>query len=221
MFKILGADGKEYGPVSIDQIIRWIGEGRANQETMAMRQCDTGWKPLSQHPEFADALGIKPPVVGGAAPSPAPGAPPVAAAAADASVAARAGAIQKINGPAIGLMVTGGLGIVSNLFSVVIHLVRTVPPPTPAGLPPEFTRWFELMNGPVGLALALITMIIGVFVLFGGYKMQRLQGRVLAMVTAIVAIVPCFSPCCVLGIPMGIWALVVLAKPEVRSQFDR
>ena len=220
MFKILGADGKEYGPVSIDQIIRWIGEGRANQETMAMRQGDTGWKALSQHAEFADALGLKPPAVS-AAPVAAPGAAPVASAPADLSFDARAVAVQKVNGPAIGLMVTGGLGIVSNLFSVVIHLVRSAPPPTPAGLPPEFTRWFELMNGPVGLGIALFALLMGAFVLYGGYKMQRLQGRVLAMITAIVAIVPCVSPCCVLGIPMGIWALVVLAKPEVSSQFDR
>jgi hypothetical protein len=31
--------------------------------------------------------------------------------------------------------------------------------------------------------------------------------------------VPCISPCCLVGLPIGIWALVVLNKPEVKSSF--
>jgi hypothetical protein len=39
------------------------------------------------------------------------------------------------------------------------------------------------------------------------------------MTAAILALVPCTSPCCLAGIPAGIWALVVLAKPEVKAGF--
>jgi hypothetical protein len=35
----------------------------------------------------------------------------------------------------------------------------------------------------------------------------------------VVAMVPCLSPCCILGLPLGIWALIVLMKPEVKSSF--
>jgi hypothetical protein len=49
--------------------------------------------------------------------------------------------------------------------------------------------------------------------------MQQLTSHGLAMAAAIIAMIPCFSPCCVLGLPFGIWALVVLSKPEVKSQF--
>jgi hypothetical protein len=31
--------------------------------------------------------------------------------------------------------------------------------------------------------------------------------------------IPCISPCCLLGLPIGIWALVVLLKPEVKAAF--
>ena len=31
--------------------------------------------------------------------------------------------------------------------------------------------------------------------------------------------VPCISPCCLVGLPIGIWALVVLNKPEVKGSF--
>jgi hypothetical protein len=50
--------------------------------------------------------------------------------------------------------------------------------------------------------------------------MQKLSNHGLAMAAAIVAMIPCFSPCCLLGLPFGIWALVMLNKPEVRSQFS-
>jgi hypothetical protein len=39
------------------------------------------------------------------------------------------------------------------------------------------------------------------------------------VVTSIVAMVPCLGPCCIVGIPIGIWALVVLMKPEVKAAF--
>jgi hypothetical protein len=39
------------------------------------------------------------------------------------------------------------------------------------------------------------------------------------MAASIIAIIPCFGPCCCLGIPVGIWALVVINKPEVKSAF--
>ncbi len=227
MFKILGADGKEYGPVLAAQIVQWIREGRANHETMVQRQGEFDWKPLAQLAEFADALGIKPPVVAAA-----PGAPAVPPMAAGAPVAvmpaagaqpafdARVVAVQKAGPPAIGLMITGGLGLAMNLLSLVIHLVRTTQPPPPPGIPPEIAQIIEMMNGPLGLVLTLVGIVVSVLVLFGGIQMQRLRSRGFALTAAIIAIVPCTSPCCLIGIPIGIWALVILAKPEVRSQFE-
>ena len=43
MYKIIGTDQKEYGPVSSDQIQQWITQGRVNAQTKA--QSDSGeWK---------------------------------------------------------------------------------------------------------------------------------------------------------------------------------
>jgi hypothetical protein len=49
-------------------------------------------------------------------------------------------------------------------------------------------------------------------------KMKKLERYGLAMTASILAMLPC-SLCCVLGLPIGIWALVVLMKPEVKSAF--
>jgi hypothetical protein len=62
-------------------------------------------------------------------------------------------------------------------------------------------------------------MQVGAAILFGALKMMRLQSYGWAMAAAILAVIPCLSPCCCLGIPFGIWALVVLSKPEVKAAF--
>ena len=53
MYKIIGADGKEYGPVSADQLRHWISQGRVYAGTQAVAEGMTDWKPLGSFPEFA------------------------------------------------------------------------------------------------------------------------------------------------------------------------
>jgi hypothetical protein len=57
MYRIIGADGQQYGPVSAEQMRQWIAEGRINSQTMVMAQGTTEWKPLSAFPEFSAPVG--------------------------------------------------------------------------------------------------------------------------------------------------------------------
>src|SRR5947209_4441866 len=63
MYKLVGADQREYGPVTSEQVRDWIAQGRANGQTLASFE-GSAWKPLSTYPEFADALrtNVPPPV---------------------------------------------------------------------------------------------------------------------------------------------------------------
>jgi TM2 domain-containing membrane protein YozV len=70
MYKVIGADGREYGPVSADQVRQWIAEGRANAQTRAQAEGATDWRTLADLPEFHALLGLP----GGAPP---PVSPPV------------------------------------------------------------------------------------------------------------------------------------------------
>ena len=63
MYKIIGADGREYGPVTADQLKQWIAEGRANAQTKVLAESDTEWKRLAEIPELATALPVTPPPV--------------------------------------------------------------------------------------------------------------------------------------------------------------
>jgi hypothetical protein len=60
-YKILGTDGKEYGPINADVLRQWIAQRRANAGTSAQAEGGTDWKPLSSFPEFADTLAGEPP----------------------------------------------------------------------------------------------------------------------------------------------------------------
>ena len=71
MYKIIGGDGREYGPVSTTQIQQWIVQNRANGQTRAKLEGATEWSTLAQLPEFAaafDARNAPPPLPGAEVP---------------------------------------------------------------------------------------------------------------------------------------------------------
>lgn len=55
-FKIVGADGRTYGPVDAASVRRWILQGFANAHTWVPAESRGRWKRLSDFPEFAEAL---------------------------------------------------------------------------------------------------------------------------------------------------------------------
>ena len=56
MYRIIGGDQKEYGPVSADEVRRWISERRLQATSLVQADGTTDWKPLSLFPEFSSAL---------------------------------------------------------------------------------------------------------------------------------------------------------------------
>ena len=91
MYRIVGVDGRQYGPVGADEIRRWLSENRLNAQTLVQAEGAPGWKPLSAFPELVPAAGTVPPTM-----PPAP------------TVASRAGA--KIPAGVCGILL-GGFGV--------------------------------------------------------------------------------------------------------------
>jgi hypothetical protein len=56
MYKLIGADQVEYGPVTAGQLGEWIAEGRANAASLVWTEGAAEWKPLGAFPEFSPAL---------------------------------------------------------------------------------------------------------------------------------------------------------------------
>jgi hypothetical protein len=74
MFTIIGADGKEYGPVSAEKIRDWIAAGRANSQTQCKREGDSAWSTLGSLADFSASFGATPPPASGTPAAAAPAA---------------------------------------------------------------------------------------------------------------------------------------------------
>jgi TM2 domain-containing membrane protein YozV len=93
VYKVIGADGQQYGPISAEQLRQWIAEGRAVPQTLVQAEGSADWKPLASFPEFH----VSPP----------PAAPPVTAGGSGQRVE---GADKKIVAGLCGILI-GALGI--------------------------------------------------------------------------------------------------------------
>jgi GYF domain 2 len=198
MYKIIGADQKEYGPVTADQLRHWLAEGRVNPQTQVLPEGATEWTTLGALPEFATASSAAPPTL--------PSFPAPASAAA-----------ALVAGPAIGLIVTAILGGLVQMVSLIRLLLVHNSMPVNSQMPGQ--AWVAMLSGPIGVVMSIIAILMSVVILLGALKMKKLESYGLAMTASILAMIPCLSPCCVIGLPIGIWALVVLSKPEVKSAF--
>lgn len=56
MYKLIGADQKEYGPVSEEQMRQWIAQGRINSQTKVRSETGSDWQAIGTLPEFASAF---------------------------------------------------------------------------------------------------------------------------------------------------------------------
>jgi TM2 domain-containing membrane protein YozV len=63
MYKIIGTDGRTYGPVSAEEMRRWIAENRVNAQTLVQADGSQEWKPLISFSEFASGLNAVPPPI--------------------------------------------------------------------------------------------------------------------------------------------------------------
>ena len=112
--------------------------------------------------------------------------------------------------PAIALLVVGILGILLGLANVAVVVSGMAANAQQKNQPGFVTGQY------IG---AFVTLIWGIVVTLGAVMMLTLRSRGSAMTGVIFSLLPC-SPCCLAGLPVGIWALVVMNKPEVKDAFQ-
>jgi hypothetical protein len=124
---------------------------------------------------------------------------------------------SQLSGPSTGLLVTGIIGGVLSLMTLGFHGIG-------AGLTSMMMdrmprELIGLYQGFGVAALSLVELLVAAFIIFVSFKMKKAEEWPLAIAASILAMIPCISPCCIVGIPIGIWCLVVLNKPEVKGAF--
>lgn len=128
--------------------------------------------------------------------------------------------LEKVKAPAISLIVVGSLNGIVALLSLLGGLLRLTGIMGAERLPTSEAERAGYLIGTVGgYAIAFVGLIIAPIIIYGGIKMLRGQSYGLAKTAAILAIIPFLSCCFIVGIPIGIWVLVVLRDPFVKAFF--
>lgn len=117
-------------------------------------------------------------------------------------------AAAMVTGPAIALLVLGILGVLVGIAYVVLVFTGSMLDPNASGI---------AKVGPIVYSFAWV--LWGLVVLSGGIYMKGLRNRGSVMTACIFAMLPC-NICCILGLPFGIWGLVVLSNSEVQRAFE-
>ncbi|HLW64099.1 MAG TPA: MJ0042-type zinc finger domain-containing protein [Gemmataceae bacterium] len=125
---------------------------------------------------------------------------------------------SKVSGPAICLMITSILGFIFYALAICGGVLQTTGA-APAGGPGQgaFGGGQPAANGPFAIVIGAIGLIWSILVFVGSLQMKALKSRGMAMTGAILALIPNY--CCLLSLPFGIWALVVLSDAEVKEAF--
>lgn len=121
--------------------------------------------------------------------------------------------------PAIALMVVSGLAVVVGILGLlgdVFLLVSGAVERLEAANDGPFSEYTTIT---IRIIWGIILVAASGYVMYGAMQMKQLTNYAAARTAAVISVIPCLGPCCFLGIPFGIWALVVLSKPEVRDSF--
>ncbi len=151
MYKVIGADGKAYGPISLDQLQQWAVQGRVNPQSQLLAEGASEWQAAADIPEVQavfETAGF------GAAPALAQG--PMGAAA--------GGAVKK--GLAITSLVLGILSLVilclSPLFGIPAIICGHVAQGRTRRRPSEFGGGGIAI---AGFVLGYVSLALNVFIL--------------------------------------------------------
>ena len=122
--------------------------------------------------------------------------------------------------PAIFLLIIAPLAILGYGIDCAFRFVND-PADNPLLQNPDAQQVEAAYVGQMGFAVVeIIAIICQIVVIVGAIQMMQVKSHSMAKAAAIISCVPCLTGCCLLGIPFGIWTLVVLNDPTVRQAFE-
>ena len=150
--------------------------------------------------------------------------------------------LEIVNTPGTVLSVVGGIAMGLGILSLIGYLNTVVLMPLLSDENPFDTtieksedlsteekeqkkneKMFEVATkvGWIGIvsALQLICILGAALTFVAGMHMRKLKSYRWAMTGCVISLVPLLSPFVILGIPLGVWGIMTLRKPEVAKAF--
>jgi len=198
-YRIVGSDGKEYGPATLEQLQAWSKEGRVTAMTQVFRSDVNAWHPAASYAELGLAGGAGPT----AAPSVAPAPPAV-------GVPDGLGEMhRRVTSGGSWFYWVAGLSLVNSFaalsggnwgFIFGLQITQLID---------HFAR--ETGGNAKAIAMALDVVVAGIFVLFGVFACRRhtwafIVGMILYRLDALLTVFFQYW----LGVAFHVWVLFSL-----------
>jgi hypothetical protein len=126
---------------------------------------------------------------------------------------------RRLQLPASGLIILGALNAMSGVVLILGRLASLVNGPE-REITDEARRLGYLTASIFFPLVSLISIIAAPVIIYGGIQMIKARRYSIALLAAILAVIPLSSICCIPAIPIGIWALIVLRDPKVKAAFE-
>lgn len=157
-YKVRGADGKEYGPASLDQLTKWLRESRVSAQSEVMRSDTDYWARVADFEELKGAL-------------PETNAPSPMTATGTFSGASDPGLEAEVRAGASWYYWVAGLSVINTMFSVFGAGIQFLFGLGITQVADAFGQ--ELQGGGKLVALLVSLIAAGVLVLFGVFANKR------------------------------------------------
>jgi hypothetical protein len=125
-------------------------------------------------------------------------------------------AAGKVKGPAMAIMIIGALGILWCLVFLALNLLGTGL--GALGGAAKSDRVVSLLSGGLGIMSNVLGLVVYGLAIFGGLKMSKLESYTMAWVGTIAVSVPC-ACCCLFGLPVAVWSVIMLLNEDVKKAF--
>lgn len=133
----------------------------------------------------------------------------------------------QLNVPALLLAVIAGLSILFLVFSTVFGeglqqaMLKFITDPRMREAIEQSQRQQGAATKIFSYGLSFVELVLDGLIIFGALQMRNLKSWGLSMTAAVLAVIPLCPTgcCCIFSMPVAIWALVILNKPEVKAQF--
>lgn len=127
--------------------------------------------------------------------------------------------LKRLKIPAVGLIAVGVLNGVWAILNLITYIWFGIAPQV-ARFPAEYKDSAYILI-LIGIGFLVINLITAPFIIYGAVQMIKGRKYGLSKIAAILALIPLLSFGFLIGIPFGIWALILLGKPEIKDAFSQ
>jgi hypothetical protein len=123
----------------------------------------------------------------------------------------------KLVAAAMGLIAVAVLGLLFSGFSFALSFGDADVDPAAPPMVQDFQRGTV---GPVATGIQGGFIMLNLFIIACAVQMMTLRSWGMGVTGSVLAMLNIGSCCCVVGMPIGIWSLMVLMSPEVMTVFS-